>query len=145
MGEAELRRLLSERAIEVVTADPATAAQELDAARRHVTSAALIAADDPIGAFAIGYDAIRRAIAAHMRARGYRLRKGGGHHHRTGRYALAALDNMDVTDHIEAFDDLRQLRNQSEYDALMVEPEDVRNVLDHARALIDAISKDLAL
>ena len=144
MGEAELQRLLNERAIEAVTPDRETADQELDVARRHVTSAALIGSDDPIAAFAIGYDAIRKAITAHMRARGFRLKKGGGHHHRIGRYALAALDHLGVASHIEAFDDLRQLRNQSEYDALMVELGEVHDVLDHARSLIDAITRDLA-
>jgi hypothetical protein len=53
-------------------------------------------------------------------------------------YAFAALDAIDV-EHLEAFDQLRQLRNQSEYDALMLEGEDVAEVLAHADAIIRAI------
>ena len=145
MGEAELLRLLAEKAIERVETDRETARQELDGATRHLESAASIADADPTAAFAVGYDAMRKAISAHMRASGYRVKRGSGHHQRTGRYALAALDGLHVEDHIEAFDSLRQLRNQSEYDALMVEPDEVAEVLEHARALVSAVSVDLDL
>jgi hypothetical protein len=70
--------------------------------------------------------------------------KGSGHHFRTGRYALAALDSLGVEEHVEAFDDLRRLRNQSEYDALTVELDEVAESLAHAHALFDAIEEDLA-
>ena len=143
MGDAELRLLLGSNAIEHVEPDPDTARQELDAARRHIDSAARIADLDPTAAFVVGYDAMRKAISAHMRASGYRVKRGGGQHHRTGRYALAALDDLNVEDHIESFDSLRQLRNQSEYDALMVEPDEVAEVLEHARALVNAVAADL--
>ncbi len=145
MGEAELLRLLAEKAIERVETDRETARQELDGAKRHLESAASIADADPTAAFAVSYDAMRKAISAHMRASGYRVKKGPGHHQRTGRYALAALDDLHVEDHIEAFDSLRQLRNQSEYDALMVEPDEVEEILEHARALVGAVSAALDL
>jgi hypothetical protein len=145
MGEKELRRLRAEGVIEKVEPDAETARQELDAARRHLVSATLIADDDPAAAFTVGYDAMRKAISAHLRNSGYRVTKGTGHHHRTGQYAMAALEHLDVADRIEAFDDLRQLRNQSEYDALMVGPAEVAEMLAHARALVTGISDDLAI
>ncbi len=145
MGEKELRRLRQAGAIDTVEPDASTAHQELDSARRHLVSAMLIAGDDPAAAFAVGYDAIRKAISAHLRARGYRVAKGAGYHQRTGEYAMAALDHLGVVDHIEAFDDLRQLRNQSEYEALMVGPEELAEMLAHARALVEAIGIDLGI
>lgn len=42
-----------------------------------------------------------------------------------------------------AFDELRLLRNQSEYDALAVSTDDVRDALEHARALVDVIGEAL--
>jgi hypothetical protein len=143
MSDDDIRQLLAEGAIEQVEPDPETAAEELAVARSHLTSAELISDQDPSGAFALGYDAMRKAISAHMRARGYRVTKGPGHHFRTGRYALAALDGLGAQEHVEAFDDLRRLRNQSEYDALSVESDEVAESLAHAHALVDAIEEDL--
>ncbi len=56
---------------------------------------------------------------------------------------MAALDAWDVGPDLEAFDELRQLRNQSQYDGLLVEPEEVADLLVHARAIVGAIGKDL--
>jgi DNA integrity scanning protein DisA with diadenylate cyclase activity len=144
MSDDDIRQLLADRAIEQVEPDAETAAEELAVARNHLKSAELISDQDPSGAFAMGYDAMRKAISAHMRARGYRATKGPGRHYRTGRYALAALDSLDAEEHVEAFDDLRRLRNQSEYDALRVESDEVAENLAHAHALVRAIEEDLA-
>ena len=65
-------------------------------ARRHIASADMIMADDSTLAFTALYDAIRKAIAAHMRLRGYRMTRGPGAHAKTGEYALAALDHLDI-------------------------------------------------
>ena len=145
MSRRALQELLADGALERVAADGETARQELDTARRHVETARAIADADPTAAFAVGYDAMRKAISAHMRAAGYRVARRQGHHHWTGRYASAAIGGEDVAAHIEAFDDLRQLRNQSEYDALLVEPRDVAELLDHADGLIAAIIRDLGV
>jgi hypothetical protein len=143
MSQEELDELIAEGAIEAVAADPETARIELAQARLHVESAAEIAERDPVAAFAIGYDAIRKALSAHMRSRGYRVTKGKGHHARTGRYAHAAIDDPRLEEHLEAFDELRQLRNQSEYDALLLDRDDVTDALACADAIINAVDKDL--
>lgn len=143
MSQQELDELVAAGVIERVAADPETARVELDQARLHAESAAEIAERDPVGAFAIGYDAIRKALSAHMRHRGYRVGKGKGHHARTGSYALAALDDPRVEEHLEAFDELRQLRNQSEYDALVLDASDVSDALARADAIIRAVETDL--
>ena len=145
MGERELEALLSERVVERVAADAMTAEKERDAARRHIASAALVAQSDPAGAFAMGYDAIRKSIAAHMRTRGYRVRSATGRHRRVGQYAIAALDDAEIAHHIEAFDHLRRLRNQSQYDGLEVEPQEVVELLVHARAIVAAVDRDLGI
>jgi len=143
MSQEELDELIAEGVIESVAADPETARVELEQARLHVESAAEIAARDPVAAFAIGYDAIRKALSAHMRSRGYRVTKGKGHHARTGRYALAAIDDPRLQEHLEAFDELRHLRNQSAYDALLLAPDDVTDALARADAIINAVDDDL--
>lgn len=143
MSQDELDELVAEGVIEQVAADPETARIELEQARLHVESAAEIAERDPVAAFAIGYNAIRKALSAHMRSRGYRVTKGKGHHARTGRYAITAIDDARVEEHLEAFDELRQLRNQSEYDALLLGSEDVADALARAHAIIEAVEKDL--
>lgn len=143
MSQEELDVLVAEGVIERVASDPETARVELEQARLHVESAAEICDRDPVAAFAIGYDAIRKALSAHMRKRGYRVGKGKGHHARTGRYALAALDDPRVEEHLDAFDELRQLRNQSEYDALLLDTSDVADALARADAIIGAVARDL--
>ena len=143
MSQEELERLVADGVIERVAADPETASTDLEQARLHVESAAEIADRDPVGAFAIGYDAIRKALSAHMRHRGYRVGKGKGHHARTGRCAIAALDDAAIEEHVDAFDELRQLRNQSEYDALVVDANDVADALARADAIIAAVARDL--
>jgi hypothetical protein len=143
MTEADVQRLLADKKIRAVGPDPETARAEIDVARRHITSAQKIMADDSTLAFTALYDAMRKAIAAHMRSRGYRVTRGPGAHAKTGEYALAALDHLDIGSHIDEFDALRDLRNQSEYEALHVDVEEVREALEHARAIVEAIAGEL--
>jgi HEPN domain len=143
MSQEELDELVAEAVIESVVPDPETARIELEQAQLHVESAAEIAERDPVAAFAIGYDAIRKALSAHMRSRGYRVMRGPGHHARIGRYALAAIDDPRLEEHLEAFDELRQLRNQSEYDALVLDSDDVADALARADAIMTAVEATL--
>lgn len=145
MTEADLQRLLAENRIERVEPDPETAAEEITTARRHLEAAAEIAELDPTLAFTGVYDAIRKAIQAHMRAHGYRITKGRGAHVKTGEYALAALDTLRIEEHLDEFDALRQLRNQSEYEALFVQAGEVEQARVHAGAVVDAVAQDLGL
>ncbi len=140
MTEADVQRLLTERKITRVEPDPVTALEEIATARRHIAAAAAIAELDPTLAFTGLYDAMRKAIQAHMRANGYRVSKGAGGHRKTGEYALAALDALDIGPHLDEFDALRQLRNQSEYEALFVQSNDVQQALEHAQAIVDAVA-----
>jgi hypothetical protein len=143
MTEADVRRLLAEKKIRATPPDPETARVELDLARRHIGSAEKIMANDPTLAFTALYDAMRKAIVAHMRSRGYRVTRGAGVHAKTGEYALAALDQLGIGDDLDEFDTLRDLRNQSEYDATRVDVADVREALKHVRAIVEAVARDL--
>lgn len=140
MTESDVQRLLAERKIERVDPDRETARDEIATARRHIAAAGEIAELDPTLAFTGLYDAMRKAIQAHMRANGYRITKGAGAHVKTGEYALAALDALGIEEHLDEFDALRQLRNQSEYEALFVQPDEVQEVLAHARAIVEAVA-----
>jgi len=141
--EADVQRLLASKGIRRVAADPETARSEVEISRRHLASAEKIMADDPTLAFTALYDAMRKAISAHMRTRGYRVTGGPGAHMKTGAYAQAALDHLDIGPHLDQFDALRDLRNQSEYDALHPEAGEVRDALEYVRAIVEAIACDL--
>lgn len=113
MSSEELEQLVSERVIERVPVDGAAASRDLEVAAAHLVSVESRAAHDPAGAFALAYEAMRRAVVAHMRTTGFRVRSRGGAHYQTGRYALAALGGLGITEHLRAFEDLRRLRNKS--------------------------------
>ena len=132
MAEADVRRLLAEKKIRTVRTDPETARVELDVARRHIASAEKIVDDDPTLAFTALYDAIRKRSLPTCARAGIAWR-GPGAHAKTGEYALAALDHLDIEAHLDEFDTLRDLRNQSEYEALSVGVDDVRQALSMPR------------
>lgn len=140
MTEADVQRLLTRGNITRVEPDPATALEEIATARRHIAAAAKIAELDPTLAFTGLYDAMRKAIQAHMRANGYRVSRGTGGHRKMGEYARATLDGPDIRPHLDEFDALRQLRNQSEYEAVFVHSENVEQALGHAQAIVDAVA-----
>ena len=143
MTEADVQRLLAEKKIRTVASDPETAHAEIDVARRHIASAEKIMADDPTLAFTALHDAMRKAIVAHMRSHGYRVTRGPGAHAKTGEYAVAALDHLEIGAHLDEFDALRDLRNQSEYDALHLDVGEVGEALEHVEAIVEAIARDL--
>lgn len=135
--------LLRDGTLRPTPADPETARDELAIARRHLASADLVVDADPTLAFVALYDAMRKAVSAHMRARGLRVTGGPGQHAKVGRYARAALGGRGIDGHVAEFDVLRDMRNQSEYDAVWVRPADVHAAAAHVAAIIDAVAADL--
>ena len=122
--------------------DSNAAGRDLQAAADHLNSAALLASSDPTGGFVMAYDATRKAITAHMRARGFRVRKGPGEHERTGRYASAALDPA-IAEHLDALDEIRRLRHQSEYGARLIRPRELEVAIGHAKAIVATVEREL--
>lgn len=144
MTPADVSALVAQGVVERVKPDGRAARRELDAAEAHLGSAEAIVRLDPTGAFVLAYDALRKAISAHMRANGLRVTNRPGAHERTGRYARAALDEHEIDQHLAVFDDLRRVRNKTEYDALLVLEETVELALVHSRAIVAAVEADLA-
>jgi hypothetical protein len=66
---ADLQRLLAQGQIERVAPDIETAREEIATARTHLAAVSKIAELDPTLAFTGLYDAMRKAIQGHMRAR----------------------------------------------------------------------------
>jgi hypothetical protein len=139
-----LAELEAAGSIEQVADDAAVAANELAMAETHLTTAAEIAESDAIVAYTALYDATRKAISAHMRARGYRATSGSGHHAKTMSYAQAALAHRGVTMELSQLHRMRRLRNSSEYDAQFIPASQVRADLEIATAIVQAVTSELS-
>ncbi len=139
MTARDVQELLDAGIVARVDADRGAAGRDLESATRHLDSAERLAMSDPTGAFVLAYDAARKAIVAHMRAHGLRVRRGPGEHERVGRYATATLD-PGIADHLDAIDEMRRLRHQSEYSARLIRPAELEVGLIHARAVVAAVT-----
>lgn len=144
MSEADVEALVVEGVLLRVPSDPGAAKRELSIARTHVAGAEASASVDPTGSFTVAYDAARKAVVAHMRARGFRVRSRFGAHYQTGRYARAVLRGRGIDDHVEAFVDMREVRNDTEYEGGTVAVSDSAEALSHARAIVEAVAADLS-
>ena len=143
MAPSDVDALLGEGSIVRVPPDVKAARAEIHVARGHLSSAPLAAEVDAVGAFSLAYDAMRKALVAHMHANGFRVRSGVGAHYLTGRYGLAALSGRGVDDALRAFDRLRSLRNRSEYRGALVKEADVGVALAHAHAVVEVVAQEL--
>lgn len=107
-------------------------------ARRHLASAEKIADDDPQGAYALAYDAARKAMAAVFEAQGLRATSAGGHivlHDAAEAQFEPPLGHL-----FRPFNRMRVRRHQVEYASTEnpeVTPEEVRRDLAKAHRLID--------
>jgi hypothetical protein len=136
-----LDRALEKGLIESVDADPEGAAALLADARRHLETATAASATDPNGAYGLGYDAARKAIVAHLLARGLRVAKNRpGAHETTGRYGVAEIADDPS---FRAFDRMRRSRNRTEYGPGHIGEEVLREDLSHAQAIVDAVAERL--
>ena len=141
---SEVEALVKEGRIERVEADRAAAIDKLEEARRHLDSASVIFESDPQGAYALLYDAARKAIDARMLAAGYRVSKSRlGTHEATARYATSVLGSGPHGKHAQHFDRMRRNRNRSEYGMWQVGRSTLEADLDHARGILRAIGEQL--
>lgn len=132
--------LVREGRVELVEPDPAAALDKLEEARRHLASAAAIAEADPEGAYALLYDAARKAIDGHMLASGYRVSKGRvGAHEATARYASSVLGSGAHGEHVRHFDRMRRNRNRLEYGVWQIGRSTLEADLRHARGIVVAV------
>lgn len=144
MSEADVPALVEEGVLVRVPSDREAAERELAIAQTHIAGAASSASVDPTGSFTIAYDAARKAVVAHMRGRGLRVRSRFGAHYQTGRYAQAVLMGRGIDEHVEAFVNMREVRNDTEYEGEIVAASDSAEALAHARAIVAAVERDLS-
>jgi hypothetical protein len=141
MTERAIADLVEAGELEVVEADPEIAAVELGDARNHLRSAETLLPDDPVMAYTAVYDAARKAVAAHMRATGFRVRGKIGFHAKTMKYAQAALDDVGLNDDLERLNEMRTVRNDLEYGGRRVGRAEVEADLETARRVVTAVER----
>jgi hypothetical protein len=107
-------------------------------ARRHLVSADEISDGDPAGGYTLVYDAARKALTAMLENQGLRPTTRGGHL-AVYEAARAQLDPP-MGQVLRPFDRMRRQRHDVEYpptDAPQISPEDVREDVAKAAAIID--------
>jgi hypothetical protein len=139
-----LEDLIRDGRIEPVQPDLRTALASLDEARRHLVSSAQIAGGDPNGAYALLYDAARKAITAHMLAAGFRVTVRPRAHEAVALYAVDALSSARAPKSIEYFDRMRRKRNRTEYGVRTFGAAEIARDLEHARAIVVAVDEALS-
>ncbi len=140
-GSEVIQRLIEDRHLEEVPADPDTVEHLIAAARRHIASARTAARSDPEGALALAYDAARKTGTALLVHQGLRPSSAGGH--------IAVVDAVNAqfpgVDGLRSIDRLRRRRNQAEYpDPRGYDPvttEDAEDAIAVADASVDAAGR----
>lgn len=122
--------------LERVEVDLELAAASVEESRRHLESARSIASTDPNGAYQLAYDAGRKAVVAHMRSEGWRVRRGEGGHALTATYAGHAFDE----ELGRRFEAMRRRRNRSEYGTAFFGDAEVSDAIETAHALLAAVA-----
>lgn len=134
--------LVDQGRIEEVPPDEERARAILQEAERHLTSAGQIAATDPNGAYALLYDAARKAVSAHMLAGGYRATNAPGAHRTVVLYAESELAD-EAPEHVDHLDRMRRTRNRSEYGVRVFGKAEIHNDLEHASGVVSAVREQL--
>lgn len=112
-GRAEIEAMLSVGELQRVPASREHADNLIEQATRHLASARTVVATDPESAYAIGYDASRKALAAVLENEGLRATSRGGHI-AIYRAVQAQLDPP-LGGQLRPFDRMRRRRNSIEY------------------------------
>ncbi len=132
--------LVRDGRLEPVEADLASAAQMLADGRLHLDSAASLIPGDLNGAYALLYDGARKAVTAHMLARGYRARNRPGTHAAVCLYAEAALATGERAGAVRELDRMRRDRNRSEYWIRPFGAAELETDLACARRIVEAVA-----
>ena len=103
------------------------------------TAGRLVGQDDEVACGSL-HDAARK-ITAHVLAHGLRATNRAGAHEVVGRYAAAAI--TDTGGSVARSDRVRRRRNRSEDDDPVLVDRDVEVDLDHATAVVAAVSAAL--
>ena len=137
-GRAEIDQLLAQSRLTRVAANRELADSYLAQARGHIAAAAAIADLDAPGAFALGYDAARLALAAILLNQGLRPRGEGAH--AVLLEAVLAQSEPPRQAELREFDWMRRLRNDTQYpdvDRPVAVTDDVAQAIPAAQAIVD--------
>ena len=140
--------MLADGELEQVAPSPQNAARLLAEADRHLRSAALLAPDDPAGAYdmlyaaarkAMLYAAARKAMAAALAVQGLRSTSKGGHMavQEAVTHQLGATGSV-----VRPFGRLRRTRNDADYprlDSPELTTDDIDEDLPKARQIVAAM------
>jgi hypothetical protein len=137
-GAATVDRLLDHQELQRVVADAAAAARLVADARRHLASAAVIKSSDPNAAFALLYDAARKAASALLEAQGLRATARGGHV-AIREAVLAQFGELTGGEVFRPYDRLRRRRNDIEYPdgATSADEAEVDEGIERASAIVE--------
>ncbi len=138
-GAEQIMAMLADGELEQVAPSPQNAARLLAEADRHLRSAALLAPDDPAGAYDMLYAAARKAMAAALAVQGLRSTSKGGHMavQEAVTHQLGATGSV-----VRPFGRLRRTRNDADYprlDSPEHTTDDIDEDLPKARQIVAAM------
>ncbi|MGV7744321.1 hypothetical protein PJN29_27920 [Mycobacterium kansasii] len=141
-GREVVEALIAEKRIDQVHPGRNAADRLVDEARAHLRSAAQIADSDAVGAYALVYDAARKALAAVLENEGLRATSRGGHI--AVFEAVRAQLDPPLGGTLVPFDRMRRRRNAIEYSPEgSVVADDVREDAVKAQAIVDTAAQVL--
>ena len=129
--------LLASGRLQSVPADSAAAHLRLSRSEQHLMTAASLLGQDNEVAYGSLYNAARKAVTAHMLARGLRASGTAGAHAAVGIYAIERVP--DPTGSVHEFQRMRRRRNNSEYDDMVFGSQEVAVDLQHAENIVAAV------
>jgi hypothetical protein len=137
-GRAVIDRMLADSELQHVPPSRDQADRLIAQAKGHTASAASICEEDPPGAYALVYDAARKALTAVLENQGLRPSSRGGH---LAVYdAVRAQLDPPLGKILRPFDRMRRQRHDAEYppaSAPELTADDVREDIPKAREIID--------
>ena len=138
-GAEQIMAMLADGELEQVAPSPQNAARLLAEADRHLRSAALLAPDDPAGAYDMLYAAARKAMAAALAVQGLRSTSKGGHMavQEAVTHQLGATGSV-----VRPFGRLRRTRNDADcprLDSPELTTDDIDEDLPKARQIVAAM------
>jgi uncharacterized protein (UPF0332 family) len=108
-GNEDIQRSLDDQSLEQIAGEAAHGEFLLDAARKAVASAKMIAEFDPVSAFEVVYTAARHSATALLIQQGLRPTTQGGHQ------AVCDVARAQFGDSYDFLNEMRILRNSLEY------------------------------
>lgn len=143
-GREKIDGLLSQHEVQRVNPSREHADRLIGQARQHLKSALSLKNGDPEGAYALVYDAARKALAAELVNQGLRATSKGGHI-ATYQAVRAQLDPP-LGGKIVPFDRMRRMRRDAEYppaDIPGLTSDDVAEDCEKARAIVELVEQIL--